>query len=85
MAAAGRNGRIRVWNITEGKSERDIDTEGRRIRALAFSPDVHHGQRLKLEPACPQAARSTYYDLQVRREGTPAPALIVPRSSLEAT
>jgi WD40 repeat protein len=39
MAAAGRNGKIRIWNVSDGSGEQDIETCGRRIRALAFSPD----------------------------------------------
>ena len=39
MAVAGRNGQIRIWNVDDGARERDIETDGRRIRALAFSPD----------------------------------------------
>jgi WD40 repeat protein len=39
MAVAGRNGQIRVWNVNDGSQERDIETDGRRIRTLAFSPD----------------------------------------------
>jgi WD40 repeat protein len=39
LAVAGRNGLIRIWNTTSGAQERDIATDGRRIRALAFSPD----------------------------------------------
>jgi WD40 repeat protein len=42
MAAAGRNGKIRIWDVANGSSQpsqRDIDTDNRRIRALAFSPD----------------------------------------------
>jgi WD40 repeat protein len=38
MAAAGRNGRIRVWTIGAGGEVRDVDTDGRPIRSLAFSP-----------------------------------------------
>jgi WD40 repeat protein len=38
MAAAGRNGEIRVWNV-DGSTYKDLDTDHRRIRALAFSPD----------------------------------------------
>ena len=51
MAVAGRNGQIRVWNVTSGAHERDIDTDGRRIRALAFSPD---GTRLAAAGNSPQ-------------------------------
>jgi WD40 repeat protein len=39
MAAAGRSGKIRLWSMANGSKERDIETDGRRIRALAFSPD----------------------------------------------
>jgi WD40 repeat protein len=39
LAAAGRNGRIRIWNVASGSRERDIPTDRRRIRSLAFSPD----------------------------------------------
>jgi WD40 repeat protein len=39
MAAAGRNGKIRVWNVADGAGQHDIETGGRRVRALAFSPD----------------------------------------------
>jgi WD40 repeat protein len=39
MAAAGRNGQIRIWNVADGSSQKDLDTDHRRIRALAFSPD----------------------------------------------
>ncbi len=37
LAAAGRNGIIRIWE--NGKTTRDIKASKRRIRALAFSPD----------------------------------------------
>jgi WD40 repeat protein len=43
MAVAGRNGQIRLWNVTTGALERDIASSRQRIRALAFSPD---GKRL---------------------------------------
>lgn len=43
LAAAGRNGRIRVWTVSSGARERDIETDRRRIRSLTFSPD---GKRL---------------------------------------
>jgi len=36
---AGRDGQIRLWNMNTGLHERDIATDRRRIRALAFSPD----------------------------------------------
>ena len=39
MAAAGRCGKIRIWNVADGSSQQDIGTDHRRIRALAFSPD----------------------------------------------
>jgi WD40 repeat protein len=39
LAVAGRNGRIRVWNVETGSEERNIKTDGRRIRAMAFAPD----------------------------------------------
>jgi WD40 repeat protein len=39
MAAAGRNGKIRIWNTADSSGQRDIETDNRRIRALAFSPD----------------------------------------------
>src|SRR5262249_48668578 len=34
-----RNGKIRIWDVATGTSQRDIETDNRRIRALAFSPD----------------------------------------------
>jgi WD40 repeat protein len=39
MAVAGRDGQIRLWNMNTGDHERDIATDRRRIRSLAFSPD----------------------------------------------
>ncbi len=40
MAAAGRNGKIRIWNVTDGSQPAATSKPiGRRIRALAFSPD----------------------------------------------
>jgi WD40 repeat protein len=39
MAAAGRNGKVRVWSVSDGHVQQEISTEGRRIRTLAFSPD----------------------------------------------
>lgn len=39
MAAAGRKGAIRIWNVADRTNHRDIETGGRRIRSLAFSPD----------------------------------------------
>ena len=56
MAAAGRNGKIRIWNVTDGSNQRDIETDGRRIRALAFSPD---GTRLAAAGNSPRSRFST--------------------------
>ena len=39
LAAAGRNGRIRVYRTTDGHTLRDVAVHRQRIRALAFASD----------------------------------------------
>jgi WD40 repeat protein len=39
MAAAGRNGKIRLWGALNEEPVRDVKGHTQRIRALAFSPD----------------------------------------------
>jgi WD40 repeat protein len=39
MAVAGRDGNIRLWNVSTGALERDIASSQQRIRTLVFSPD----------------------------------------------
>jgi len=37
IASAGRNGKIRIWNLTSGKTF-DIDAHARRVRSIVFVP-----------------------------------------------
>ena len=39
MAAAGRCGTIRVWDLTTSGGSTDLPSDGRRIRSLAFAPE----------------------------------------------
>ncbi|MEQ8846134.1 WD40 repeat domain-containing protein [Botrimarina sp.] len=39
IAAAGRNGVVRLWDRVASGGPRDLPSDNRRVRALAFSPD----------------------------------------------
>src|SRR5690606_20747823 len=39
MAAAGRNGKLRLWAAGSGEKLVDLIADSRRVRAIAYSPD----------------------------------------------
>ena len=39
LAAAGRSGEVRIWDVASGQQTADVQVSARRICALAYSPD----------------------------------------------